>query len=116
MLGRFIGSSFMCIVPAFLVAAIVAGLIGGQRVMFDPAVEEMTEEEIGELTPKEMLELTFTPPPPATAKYRIAFSAAFAIAFAGGVFYLMRETRPRDRRVGPTGDVVTVVHPPSLRA
>lgn len=116
MLGRFVGSALMCMVPALLVAGIVGGLLGGERVMFDPAVEEMTEEEIGELTPAEMLQLTFTPGPPATPAYRLSFTITFAAVFSIGVFYLMRETRPRDRRVGRTGDVVTVIPPPSLRA
>jgi len=103
----------MCFVPAFLVAGIVGGIIGGQPQMFEP---DITDAEAAELTPLEYMEHTFKPAPPATPEFTKAFTATFLLVFCGGVFYLMRETRPYTQRVGPTGDIIRVVRQRQLRA
>ncbi len=113
MINRLIGCSLMCLVPAFLVAGIVGSMIGGQPQMFEP---DITDEEAAELTPLEYLEHTFRPAPPATPAFKKSFVVTFLIVFCGGVFYLMRETRPYARRVGPTGDIVRVARQRQLRA
>ncbi|MBT3265761.1 hypothetical protein HN371_01345 [Candidatus Poribacteria bacterium] len=113
MFGRFVGSALMCLIPAFLVGGIVGGLVGGGTEMFEP---DITDEEAAELTAMEFLQHTFKPGPPATPEYRIAFTVTFLAVFTIGVWWLMWETRPYDRRVGPTGDVVRVARRAQLRA
>ena len=113
MINRLIGCSLICFVPAFLVGAIVGSIIGGQPSMFEP---DITDEEAAELTALEYMEHTFKPAPPATTAFKLTFAATFSLVFCGGVYYLMRETRPYTQRVGPTGDIVRVVRQRQLRA
>ena len=113
MINRLMGCVLMCVVPAFLVGGIVGSMVGGQPEMFAP---DITDEEAAELTAIEYAQHTFKPAPPATRAFKTAFGATFLLVLCGGVFYLMRETRPYTMRVGPTGDVVRVVPKSQLRA